>query len=108
MDVKRRTELDREVSERYGEHVPRAVQGEFVLVFLDASLGDDARERLAEEFFPDFWFFDDCPICTRFLKEGGIMLFTVAGVTAVRSRLDGEPEEVEFIRGSGVGSSTFQ
>ena len=64
---------DEEVRSRYGADVAISRKGEFVLVHLDRPTPEMICTR-TDEFDPDEYFDDDCPICAM-QKSEGVLFF---------------------------------
>ena len=64
---------DEEIRFTYGKNAVISRKGKFVLVHLDRPSAALLRAR-TEEFDPDEFFFDECPLC-QMAKEGGIVVF---------------------------------
>jgi hypothetical protein len=64
---------DEEIYFMYGKTAVISRSGSFTLVHLDRPSAELVRCR-TEEFDPDDFFEDDCPIC-RMLKSGGVIIF---------------------------------
>jgi hypothetical protein len=64
---------DEEIFFMYGKSAVISRKGSFTLVHLDRPSAELIRCR-TEEFDPDDYFEDDCPLC-RMLRNGGIIIF---------------------------------
>ena len=64
---------ENEIRLRYGKNAVISRKGSFMLVHLDQPTAEQIRER-TEEFNPDTFFFDECPLC-QMVKDSGVMVF---------------------------------
>jgi hypothetical protein len=64
---------DEEIRFTYGKTAVISRKNRFVLVHLDRPSAALLVAR-TEEFDPDEFFFDDCPLC-QMAKEGGVVVF---------------------------------
>jgi hypothetical protein len=64
---------DDEVRARWGENAAISRKGDFILVHLDGP-GEDIVRRRTEDFDPDDYFDDDCPLC-QIQRAGRVFVF---------------------------------
>ena len=64
---------DEEIRLTYGKNVVITRKGRFVLVHLDRPSTAVLQAR-TEEFDPEEFFLDECPLC-QMAKEGGVVVF---------------------------------
>jgi hypothetical protein len=64
---------DEEIHLMYGKNAVISRSGSFTLVHLDRPSTELVRYR-TDEFNPDDFFEDDCPLC-QMLKSGGVIIF---------------------------------
>ena len=68
------TESDEALRRVYGQEAVFSRVGGFTLVHLDQPSEDEIKRRI-NEFNPDEFFFDDCPLCQSAKAEGGHVVF---------------------------------
>lgn len=71
-------ESEQSLKRRYGEHIKISRVGKFNLIHLDNPDEETIKQR-EEEFNPDEYFDDDCPLCKISKEQGGDIVFDGCG-----------------------------